>query len=95
VLSFSEALWAEYRPRGVRILALCPGATETGFFARADEGAGGGVKKAAPEDVVREEVVAGGDAGVHPVDVDVACDVLHEEEREDHAADPGRPDPRA
>jgi hypothetical protein len=33
-----------------------------------------------------------------PVDVDVACDVLHEEEREDHApcsADPGRPDPRA
>ena len=32
VLSFSEALWAENRARGVRILALCPGATETPFF---------------------------------------------------------------
>jgi len=32
VLSFSEALWAEYRGRGVRVLALCPGATETPFF---------------------------------------------------------------
>ncbi|CQR59111.1 SDR family NAD(P)-dependent oxidoreductase [Paenibacillus riograndensis] len=32
VLSFSEALWAETRERGVRVLALCPGATDTGFF---------------------------------------------------------------
>ncbi len=32
VLSFSEALWAEYRTRGVRVLALCPGPTETPFF---------------------------------------------------------------
>src|SRR5579859_8172033 len=31
-LSFSEALWAEYKPYGVRVLALCPGATDTGFF---------------------------------------------------------------
>jgi len=31
VLSFSEALWAECRPQGVRILALCPGATDTRF----------------------------------------------------------------
>jgi uncharacterized protein len=52
VLSFSEALWAEYRPRGVRVLALCPGATESGFFARAGEAAAVG-KKAAPEAVVR------------------------------------------
>jgi uncharacterized protein len=52
VLSFSEALWAEYRPRGVRVLALCPGATETPFFARAGEGAALG-KKAPAEDVVR------------------------------------------
>lgn len=52
VLSFSEALWAEYRPRGVRVLALCPGATETRFFARAGEGAALG-KKASAEDVVR------------------------------------------
>jgi uncharacterized protein len=52
VLSFSEALWAEYKPRGVRVLALCPGATETPFFARAGESAAVG-KKADPDDVVR------------------------------------------
>jgi short-subunit dehydrogenase len=33
ILSFSLALWAEYRQKGVRIVALCPGATETNFFA--------------------------------------------------------------
>lgn len=32
VLSFSEALWAEFESRGVRVLALCPGGTETDFF---------------------------------------------------------------
>ncbi len=32
VLSFSEALWAENRKRGLKVLALCPGATETSFF---------------------------------------------------------------
>lgn len=32
VLSFSEALWAEYRSRGIKVFALCPGATETPFF---------------------------------------------------------------
>jgi short-subunit dehydrogenase len=32
VLSFSEALWEEYRKRGIRVLALCPGPTETSFF---------------------------------------------------------------
>lgn len=38
VLSFTEALWDETRGRGVRILALCPGPTETGFFAAAGGG---------------------------------------------------------
>ena len=32
VLSWSEALWAENRERGVQVLALCPGATDTDFF---------------------------------------------------------------
>ncbi len=34
VLSWSEALWAENRERGIKVLALCPGATETEFFDR-------------------------------------------------------------
>jgi short-subunit dehydrogenase len=32
VLSFSEALWEENRPFGVKVMALCPGATDTNFF---------------------------------------------------------------
>jgi short-subunit dehydrogenase len=34
VLSFSEALWAEYRHRGIQVAALCPGAVDTGFIDR-------------------------------------------------------------
>ena len=52
VLSFSEALWGEYRERGVRVLALCPGATDTPFFERAGEAAALG-KKAPPDAVVQ------------------------------------------
>lgn len=32
VLHFTESLWAEARPRGVTITALCPGTTRTEFF---------------------------------------------------------------
>jgi short-subunit dehydrogenase len=32
VLSLSEALWAEYRGSGLRVLALCPGPVETPFI---------------------------------------------------------------
>ena len=32
VLSFSEAIWAENKDEGVRVLALCPGPTESDFF---------------------------------------------------------------
>ncbi|HEV2836506.1 MAG TPA: SDR family oxidoreductase [Pyrinomonadaceae bacterium] len=35
VLSFSEALWEENRSHGIRVLTLCPGVTETNFFAAA------------------------------------------------------------
>jgi uncharacterized protein len=34
VLSFTEALWGETRNSPVRVLALCPGATDTPFFDR-------------------------------------------------------------
>ena len=32
VLSFTEALWDENRAYKIRVMALCPGATETNFF---------------------------------------------------------------
>jgi short-subunit dehydrogenase len=35
VTSFSEAVAEENRPHGIKVLALCPGATETNFFAAA------------------------------------------------------------
>jgi len=53
VLSFSEALWGEYRSQGVRVLALCPGATETPFFERVGSDAAALGKRATPEAVVR------------------------------------------
>jgi len=39
VLSFSEALWEENRAFGIKVMALCPGVTETNFFeaARGEE----------------------------------------------------------
>src|SRR5215831_11276722 len=39
VLSFTEALWAETRGTGVRVTALCPGATDTSFFDTASDSA--------------------------------------------------------
>ena len=32
VLSFSEALWEENRSHGIKVMALCPGVTDTNFF---------------------------------------------------------------
>lgn len=64
ILSFSEALWAENRERGVRILAVCPGPVDkTNFFAvagfnpfkTAEEAAR---KAETPESVVREAFLA-------------------------------------
>jgi uncharacterized protein len=42
VLSFSEALYQELRPSGVRVTALCPGPVPTGFQKRAGFMPGGG-----------------------------------------------------
>ena len=39
VLSFTEALWAETRKDGIRVLAVCPGPTDTSFFEIAGESA--------------------------------------------------------
>jgi short-subunit dehydrogenase len=41
VVSFSEALHAELKPRGVRVTALCPGPVATGFQQRAGIRPGG------------------------------------------------------
>jgi short-subunit dehydrogenase len=52
VLSFSEALHEEVRRSGVRVVALCPGATATEFFDIAGEKASIG-KRRDVRDVVR------------------------------------------
>lgn len=38
VLRLSIALWEELKPTGVRVIAICPGPTETDFFANAGNG---------------------------------------------------------
>ena len=52
VLSFTEAVWAETQGTGVRVLALCPGATDTEFFEIAGSG-GTGAKRETPASVVQ------------------------------------------
>ena len=39
VLSFTEALWSETQKDGIRVLAVCPGPTDTSFFEIAGESA--------------------------------------------------------
>ena len=52
VLSFSEALWEENRTHGVRVLALCPGVTDTNFFEAARGKRPPARVAQSPEDVV-------------------------------------------
>lgn len=52
VLSFSEALWEENRPHGIKILALCPGVTDTNFFEAARGQKPPARVAQSPEDVV-------------------------------------------
>jgi len=58
VLSFTEALWQETKGSGVRVLALCPGATETGFFAAASEQPFMTRGRQTPQQVVRTALAA-------------------------------------
>lgn len=51
VLNFSEALEREVRNRGIRVLAVCPGSTDTAFFDVAGEAAVVG-RKRTPQQVV-------------------------------------------
>jgi short-subunit dehydrogenase len=52
VLSFTEALWTETRSSGVRVLALCPGPTDTPFHAATGSEDGSFGRHRAPEQVV-------------------------------------------
>ncbi|MBE9129781.1 MULTISPECIES: SDR family NAD(P)-dependent oxidoreductase [unclassified Coleofasciculus] len=62
VTHFSEALWAENQHTGVKILAVCPGPTESNFFETAgfSKFASGSERQNvdSPEDVVRESLNA-------------------------------------
>lgn len=51
VLSFTEAVWSEAKPRGVKVIAVCPGSTETPFFDTVAEEASFG-KRRSPAQVV-------------------------------------------
>ncbi|WP_212004437.1 SDR family oxidoreductase [Chitinophaga sp. HK235] len=57
VLSFSEALYGEYRDNGVTVTAVCPGNTETAFFRVANANTKG-MPAATPEQVASEGVRA-------------------------------------
>ena len=55
VWSFSDALWAEVRGRGVHVMAVCPGPVETAFF---DQPAVKGLRATVPKgSVVSPQVV--------------------------------------
>jgi short-subunit dehydrogenase len=58
VLSFSEALWVENRHRGIRVLCLCPGATDTAFFEVVGHAEAAVGNKENPDDVVRRALAA-------------------------------------
>ena len=62
VLSFSEALWAENKDLGIRVLAVCAGPTESDFFKAAEFPVGlassSGQKLVSADEVVRDALKA-------------------------------------
>ncbi|MGD1872704.1 MAG: SDR family NAD(P)-dependent oxidoreductase [Mastigocoleus sp.] len=61
VLNFSEALWAENRDYGVKVLVVCPGPTETNFFNQANFPESFTSKTSsisAPDEVVKDTLAA-------------------------------------
>ncbi|MEM8639719.1 MAG: SDR family oxidoreductase [Cyanobacteria bacterium P01_G01_bin.54] len=59
VLNFTEALWAENQSNNVKILALCPGPTDSDFFQRANVSAiPPGMSLVTAEQVVQEALDA-------------------------------------
>lgn len=61
VLSLTEALWGELRHTGVRVTAVCPGPTDTGFFAVSGTPVPGG--KAQPASAVVDSALRAIDRG--------------------------------
>ena len=62
VLSFSEALWAENKDLGIRVLAVCAGPTESDFFKAAEFppslASSSGQKLVSADEVVRDALKA-------------------------------------
>jgi len=52
VLSFTEAVWQESRPSGLRVISIAPGPTSTEFFDVVGENTSGGLRFQTPEQVV-------------------------------------------
>ncbi len=61
VLNFTEALWAENKDSGVRLLVVCPGPTESNFFVAAEfpqTFSGGAQNYTTAEEVVQDTLKA-------------------------------------
>ena len=73
VLDFSRGLHAEYKAKGVHVMAVCPGATRTAFFERA----GGASFAAQARMQTVEQVVAEGLRGLDRKKAVVVCGWLN------------------
>jgi short-subunit dehydrogenase len=59
VVSFTCGLWSDWSPKGYRVLAVCPGATDTEFFVRAGAARVSKFRQMqSPDDVVNDALKA-------------------------------------